>query len=223
MVTPTQIIRTNRRSLSLTIAKDGSLIVRAPKRLSMDYIYSFIKQKEKWILNKQRAIQNSRMLNNAYFNGEQYMFCGDTYTAIPIEKLKKIEISNGNIYVPLDNDDGKRNLMLYKFYTNVTKEILSKRVEYFANLMQVNYSSVKVVNSKAKWGSCSNTADLQFNLRLSMLPHKVIDYVIIHELSHTIEFNHSKQFYLIIESIMPDYKKHRSKLKELNFLLQLLR
>jgi predicted metal-dependent hydrolase len=223
MVTPTKIIRTNRRSLSLTIAKDGSLIVRAPKRLSMDYIYSFIKQKEKWILNKQRSIQNSRLTNNAFFSGEQYMFCGDVYTAIAIDKLKQIEISNGNIYVPIDNFDGKRNLMLYKFYTSVTKEIISKRLEYFANIMQVNYSSIKIVNSKAKWGSCSSAGDLQFNLRLSMLPHKVIDYVIIHELSHLIEFNHSKQFYSIIESVMPDYKKHRTRLKELNFLLQLLR
>ena len=223
MVTPTEIIRTNRRSLSLTISKDGSLIVRAPKKLSMDYIYSFIKQKEKWILNKQREMLQVKMLTEKYFAGKQWLLCGDNYNSVFIEKLKKIELSNGNIYLPANNSNGERTLMLYKFYTDVTKQILSKRVEYFANLMQVDYSKVKIINSKKKWGSCSNKCELEFNLRLSMLPHKVIDYIIIHELSHILEFNHSKSFYKIIESVMPDYKKHRTLLKEYNFALQLLR
>lgn len=223
MVTPTQIIRTNRRSLSLTISKDGSLIVRAPKRLGMDYIYAFIKQKEKWILNKQKSIQNSHLLNARFFNGEQYLFCGDVYNVVHIEKLKKIELSNGNIFLPANTDANKIFIMLSKFYANITKEIVQRRIEYFANIMQVNYSMVKIVNSKSKWGSCDTKGVIKINLRLSMLPHKVIDYIIIHELSHLLEFNHSKEFYKIIESVMPDYRTHRKQLKEYNFVLQLLR
>lgn len=102
MITPSEIIRTNRRSLSLTISKDGALIVRAPKRLSMEYIYSFIKQKEKWILNKQRAIQNSHLINNNFYNGSEYLFCGKVYSKIEINKLKDIELSDDNIFFPLD-------------------------------------------------------------------------------------------------------------------------
>ena len=88
MVTPKEIIRTNRRSLSLTISKDGSLIVRAPKKLSMDYIYSFIKQKEKWILSKQREMLQAKVITEKYFNDEQWLLCGDNYNSIFIEKLK---------------------------------------------------------------------------------------------------------------------------------------
>lgn len=223
MITPSAIIRTNRRSLSLTISKDGALIVRAPKRLSMEYIYSFIKQKEKWILNKQRAIQNSHLINNNFYNGSEYLFCGKVYTKIEINKLKDIELSDDNIFFPAGLDDYKTAMLAIKWYSKVTKEILKTRVEYFADLMQVNYTLIKIDNSKLRWGSCDQKGVIKFNLRLAMLPHKVIDYIIIHELSHLLEFNHSKEFYKIIESIMPDYKKYRAQLKEYNFVLQLLR
>lgn len=223
MVAPDTIIRTNRRSLSLTIAKDGKLVVRAPKRLSMDYIYSFIKQKEKWILNKQREILNSKQSNKELINYKEFLFCGKQYEKIEINKLKNIEISNDNIFVPANIDSQKLTILMLKWYTKVTKDIIKARLPYFVNLMQVEYSGVKLDNSKSKWGSCDSKGVIKFNLRLAMLPHKVIDYIIIHELSHLIEFNHSKNFYAIIESVMPDYKKYRAQLKDYSFLLQLLR
>ena len=105
----------------------------------------------------------------------------------------------------------------------MTKEILQLRVNYFADLMQINFLGVGIDNCKTRWGSCSKSGMLKFNIRLSMLPHKIIDYIIIHELSHLIEFNHSKQFYNIIGSIMPDWQTQRKKLKDYGYLLSLLR
>ena len=223
MITPTAIIRTNRRSLSLTISKNGELIVRAPKRLSMEYIYSFIKQKEKWILNKQNNIKNSNLQNYNFINGSEYLFCGKVYRKIEINKLKDIEIADDNIFFPANLDGYQTKIIAVKWYTNLTKEILKNRVEYFAYIMQVDFSAIKIDNSKTRWGSCNQNGVIKFNLRLSMLPHKVIDYIIIHELSHLIEFNHSKNFYRIIESVMVDYKKYKQMLKDYNFVLQLLR
>lgn len=223
MVTPSAIIRTNRKSLSLTISKDGELIVRAPRKLSMEYIYSFIKQKEKWILNKQRTIQNSKLANIELINGTQFLCFGKIYNVVEVSKLKTVELADDNIFLPKDVDECKKYTMLFKWYTQLTKDIIKSRVNYFADLMQVSYTLIKIDNSKAKWGSCDNRGIIKLNLRLSMLPHKVIDYVIIHELSHLLEFNHSKEFYKIIESLMPDYKKYRELLKKYNFVLQLLR
>ena len=223
MITPTAIIRTNRRSLSLTISKNGELIVRAPKRLSMEYIYSFIKQKEKWILNKQNNIKNCNLQNYNFINGSEYLFCGKVYRKIEINKLKDIEIADDNIFFPANLDGYQTKIIAVKWYTNLTKEILKNRVEYFAYIMQVDFSAIKIDNSKTRWGSCNQNGVIKFNLRLSMLPHKVIDYIIIHELSHLIEFNHSKNFYRIIESVMVDYKKYKQMLKDYNFVLQLLR
>ena len=223
MINPTAIIRSNRKSLSLMVSKNGELIVRAPKKLSMEYIYTFIKQKEKWIINKQKVIQNSNVNNLEIINGNEYLLCGERYTKVEIDRLQNVELSGSNIFLPANIDSFKRDMLIIKWYTNVTKEIVTSRIKYFSELMQVNYSRVKIDNSRAKWGSCSSTAEIKFNLRLSMLPYKVIDYVVIHELCHLLEFNHSKSFYKIIESIMPDYKIHRARLKEYNFVLQLLR
>lgn len=223
MITPNAVIRSNRRSLSLTISKDGKLIVRAPKRLSMEYIYSFIKLKEKWIIGKQREIENSHLINHDLLNYDEFLFCGKTYNKIEVEKLKDIELSEDTIFFPANLEKEKQVVLALKWYSKITKEIIKSRVEYFSELMQVSFNRIKIDNSKNRWGSCDSAANIKFNLRLSMLPHKVIDYVIIHELSHLMEFNHSKRFYEIIETVMPDYKKHRAQLKEYNFLLQLLR
>ena len=72
--------------------------------------------------------------------------------------------------------------------------------------MQIDYSSVSICNNKTRWGSCDSQRNIKLNFRLLMLPHKAIDFVIIHELAHILEFNHSKDFYKIISLVMPTYK-----------------
>jgi len=89
--------------------------------------------------------------------------------------------------------------------------------------MQLDYASISLNNSKSKWGTCDSRRNIKLNFRLVMLPHKVIDYVIIHELSHIIEFNHSKNFYKIISTIMPSYKLQQKIIKEYDYVLRLFR
>jgi predicted metal-dependent hydrolase len=223
MIKPDLIIRTNRRSLSLTISKTGELIVRAPKRLSAEYIFAFIKQKEKWIINKQKQINNTQKQNSEILNLNEFLFCGNVYNKIEVSKIKDIEISDGNILFPVNLSQEKIIGLSLKWYKNLTYKIVENRLIYFANLMQINYENFGISNSKNKWGSCNLNGDLQFNLRISMLPHKIIDYIVVHELTHLIEFSHSKNFYRIIESIMPEYNDYRHQLKTYNYLLQLLR
>ena len=103
------------------------------------------------------------------------------------------------------------------------KKILSERLEFFADLMQIDYASFKISNSKTRWGSCDNHRNIKLNFRLIMLPHKIIDYVIIHELSHIIEFSHSKEFYKIISLVMPSYKLQQKVLKDYDYILGLFR
>ena len=103
------------------------------------------------------------------------------------------------------------------------KEILKNRVNYFANLMQLLPQSLVLCNSKRIWGSCSKEADIKLNWRLVMLPPDLIDYVVVHELSHIVEFNHSKMFWKMVSSILPNYKERRALLKKGDFLLHLYR
>ena len=87
------------------------------------------------------------------------------------------------------------------------KEIIPRKVEYFANLMQVNPNSVKINSAKKRYGSCSGTNNLNFSLYLMDKDERFIDYVVVHELAHIRHHNHSKDFYKFVEQFMPDYKE----------------
>lgn len=223
MVEPSVIIRTNRRSLSLTIDKNGDLVVKAPKRMEVEDILHFIKKKESWITSKQKLVKSSLLKNQKIIDYENYLFCGKEYKKVYVSKNKRVELNDNIIVLPEGISKEKELRMMKKWYIDMTTEILNLRVNYFADLMQLNYLGLGIDNCKSRWGSCSKSGIIKFNLRISMLPHKIIDYIIIHELSHLLEFNHSKKFYDVIGSIMPDWKTQRKKLKEYGYLLGILR
>lgn len=87
------------------------------------------------------------------------------------------------------------------------QEYIPKRVEYFANIMSVEYGRITIRNQKTRWGSCSSRGNLNFNCLLMLTPPEVIDYVVVHELCHRKEMNHSKAFWREVEKVMPDYKQ----------------
>lgn len=93
-------------------------------------------------------------------------------------------------------------------------KVISVKVKHYAGLMNVQYGRITIRNQKTRWGSCSSKGNLNFNCLLMLAPDEVVDYVVIHELCHLIEMNHSKAFWQQVEQIMPDYKKHRKWLKE---------
>ena len=222
MVTPDLILRTHRRSLCLTITKDGELVVRAPVRMNMNSILRYISEKENWIIKKQKEIESRLSINRDIINYEKFYFLGKKYKLAKTKGIKKIELSEDSLITPnLDND-----ILLPKikrWYVKSAEKILKERLEYFANIMQIDYASVSLCNSKSKWGSCDNYRNIKLNFRLILLPHKAIDFVLIHELTHIIEFNHSKDFYKIIQTIMPTYKMQQKVLKDNDYLLQLFR
>ncbi|MBR3108365.1 MAG: M48 family metallopeptidase [Clostridia bacterium] len=88
------------------------------------------------------------------------------------------------------------------------------RVRYFSKLLNVTYGSITIRNQKSKWGSCSSQGNLNFNCLLMLCPPEVMDYVVIHELCHRKEMNHSPRFWAEVENIDPDYKAHRQWLKD---------
>ncbi|MDO4966081.1 MAG: M48 family metallopeptidase [Lachnospiraceae bacterium] len=88
------------------------------------------------------------------------------------------------------------------------------RVKYFAEIIGVSYSRITIRNQKTRWGSCSAKGGLNFNCLLMLTPNDVIDYVVVHELCHRLEMNHSKAFWAHVEEVLPDYKKRRKWLKD---------
>ena len=98
---------------------------------------------------------------------------------------------------------------------------IPERVAYFAEVMGVTYGRITIRNQKTRWGSCSSKGNLNFNCLLMLTPPEVIDYVIVHELCHRKEMNHSKAFWSEVEKVLPDYKKSAEWLKNEGSLIML--
>lgn len=94
------------------------------------------------------------------------------------------------------------------------KELLPQKVAYYANLMGLKYGRITITSAKTRFGSCSSKGNLSFSFRLMLYPEDAIDYVVVHELAHLIEMNHSKNFYKIVGNILPDYKQRIKLLKK---------
>ncbi|MBE5959426.1 MAG: M48 family metallopeptidase [Lachnospiraceae bacterium] len=107
---------------------------------------------------------------------------------------------------------------LSKNEIDIIKQSFKRRVEYFANVMNVTYGRVSIRNQKTRWGSCSSKGNLNFNYRLYFLDTELMDYVIVHELSHRIHMNHSKDFWNVVEKYCPDYRQYRDKLSKIRIL-----
>lgn len=96
----------------------------------------------------------------------------------------------------------------------LARQRITLRVEYFAPLVGVTYNRIFIKEQKTRWGSCSSQGNLNFNWRLILAPEEVLNYVVVHELAHRKEMNHSKAFYAIVESVLPDYRQSRKWLRE---------
>ena len=108
---------------------------------------------------------------------------------------------------PLSDKDRAR-------YIAIARDIFTRKTEYYARIMGISYGRIAIREQNTRWGSCSSKGNLNFNWRLILAPEEVLDYVVVHELAHRREMNHSRAFYAVVESVLPDYRRARKWLKE---------
>lgn len=101
-----------------------------------------------------------------------------------------------------------------RLYRDKAREIFEQKVSYYAQMMGVSYGRIAIRDQKTRWGSCSGEGNLNFNWRLIFAPAGVLDYVVVHELAHRKEMNHSPRFWRVVEDTMPEYRKYQKWLKE---------
>lgn len=101
-----------------------------------------------------------------------------------------------------------------RLYRDKAREIFEQKVSYYAQMMGVSYGRIAIRDQKTRWGSCSGEGNLNFNWRLIFAPAGVLDYVVVHELAHRKEMNHSPRFWKVVEDTMPEYRKYQKWVKE---------
>lgn len=107
-------------------------------------------------------------------------------------------------------------------YKKQSRALFQQKCQTFAEQMDLRHGNIKVNGAKTRWGSCNRKGDINFTYRLLFAPEELIDYVVVHELAHTKEMNHSAKFWTIVEQIMPDYKARRKKLREFQHQVELI-
>ena len=130
-----------------------------------------------------------------------------------IEKIREQEAKKKEIQGESVESEYLTNEEIKKLADKALQHI-PKRVSYFAKQIGVTYGKITIRNQKTRWGSCSSKGNLNFNWKLILMPREVLDYVVVHELAHRKEMNHSRAFYQVVESIMPDYKIWQNWLRE---------
>lgn len=98
--------------------------------------------------------------------------------------------------------------------TEQARTVLTARTEYYAKILQVEYQRIRIGNQRTRWGSCSSKGTLSYNWHLILMPETILDYVVVHELCHLIELNHSPRFWSRVEEVLPDYQERRTWLKK---------
>ncbi len=104
----------------------------------------------------------------------------------------------------------------YLKYKEQARTLVKERLEYYNKFYGFVYNKIAIRNQRSRWGSCSKKGNLNFNYKLALLPQKMSDYVIVHELCHLGEFNHSIKFWDLVRKTAPDYKKIRKEIKSIN-------
>lgn len=220
-IKPKEIIRTNRKSLALTINEKGELIVHAPKDMPLYDIVSFIEKKSDWIEKKTNNIENILSKNKSIVEYDEIFFLGKRYKVVETKGIEEPYLTESSILIGFCKSQAKRQKELMNWYLQNTEDVLMPRIQKLVTFMKQRYNSIKIINSKAKWGMCDSKRNLYFNWKLLMLSPEIIDYIIIHEIAHLIELNHSKKFWEIVGAVIPNYKKKKEVVNKCGFLIKL--
>jgi len=208
-----------RKTISLRIRSEKEVVVSAPCFTPADEIDRFIEEKQNWIrktLHKQKE-DSLKSKARAYDTGELFFYLGQAY---PLEVFFE-PFENAGVFFWNNrfflNANGARDLRKHYFvswYKKKAGEHIHQRVDYFAGMLKLRHEGLRITSAESRWGSCSAENNLSFSFRLIMAPPVVIDYVVVHELTHIREKNHSPKFWRRVEETMPEYKNHRRWLKD---------
>ncbi len=210
-----QMKRMKRKTVGIYITKEGSVEVRAPYSAPKAEIDRFVREKEAWILSHQAKALERKQMRDSYKirPGGSILFLGREY---PSERSQNGMVSfDATGFLLPDTSSDELRAALADFYRRAAKEYLPKAVERFAPLIGKSPKQVRITSAKTRWGSCSAKDGINLSWRLMFAPPEVIDYVVVHELAHLIELNHSPRFWAIVASIIPDYKELRQALNDL--------
>jgi len=219
-----QIIkRPRRKTASISVKPDCSVRILVPETLPEDKIVELVNKKSRWV---KKMIEHFHELQRnhrekEYVSGELFSYLGRNYrlNVVADGAAQAVKLVNGrfNVHVPSEISGAVRDQIvreqLIKWYQEHAVDQLTTKTGQYGRQMKLLPVSVGVKGYKSRWGSCHSDGRIYYNWRLIMAPHRVVDYVVVHELSHLVHGNHSKEFWKLVGSILPDFTTQKQWLK----------
>lgn len=217
-----ELVRTNRKSIAITIERDSKVLVNAPENLSDEEIEKYIYKKRLWIWEKlaiKKSI-NEEIVQKKFISGESFSYLGRRYRLQIVDGKEELKLKNG--WFTLGITKQKKAKEIFKtWYSSHLKNKIDERLEFICNNMNIKKPEFRIMELGFRWGSCTKDSVLNFNWKIAMAPLGVIDYVLVHEIVHLKEHTHNERFWKEVSKIMPNYLEKKEWLKENGYLLDL--
>jgi predicted metal-dependent hydrolase len=215
---PYQLTRVKRRSIGLIVGNHG-LAVRAPKWTPLYEIEAALRDKSSWILKKlfeaEQRLAHSHKAQMLWQDGSVFDYLGDAYTLQLAALYTAIDPEQKRIWLALPKSASEAQIQdtVQACVQRAALLLFEARLNHFSPMLNVQWRSLKLSNAGGRWGSAKSDGSIRLNWRLMHFRLPVIDYVVVHELSHLRHMDHSPRFWDTVEGIMPDYPQLKNELK----------
>lgn len=215
------IVFSARKTLAIQVYPDGKILVRAPKKTTMNLIKASVDAKVGWIMKQQRKFESlpEAVATRKYISGEMHYYLGQPYLLkISQGSKEKIKIYSQQLHIETRQPKNVESIQkrLRVWYRAEAQRIFTQRyflcVQQIANIGIEHELGINIRRMSRRWGSCNHQGKITLSLNLIATPEECIDYVILHELCHLKEFNHSAKFYQLLSRVAPDWKQKRQQL-----------
>jgi predicted metal-dependent hydrolase len=223
MDTTYRVIYSKRRTLGITVERDGTVIVRAPEGTSPEDIELLVQKKRRWIHEKVSHPQKYEVAphppGKEVVAGESLLYLGRNYRIEIIDSHVERVVFDERFQIPRTTVHRARQLCR-EWYLQRARERLVPRAHDWGTRLGLRLNGVSIVDIRYRWGSCTASGNVRLNWRLIKAPPSVADYVIVHEVVHLIEASHGDRFWSIVRSHLPKVDEARTWLKDHGHLLE---
>lgn len=216
---PFTLIRSDRRTISLQVERNGSVVVRAPKRMARREIDAFLAGKADWLsraLTQVRS-QSARFPPLVLKQGAALPWL-DGALILNLEPRKGVKLEDLTLHLPQEHSD----TALERWCRERAREHFGERISHFSALMGVAPTGLRITGARTRWGSCTAKDSLNLTWRLMLCPRAQVDYVVVHELAHIRQKNHSPAFWREVEAVLPDWRERRRGLRDRQAIMDFL-
>lgn len=215
-----EVVRSDRKTMAIQIRKDGLVVVRVPRYASSAAVERFVEEHSGWIGKHYQTVCERLRQKEAFRweDGARLLLFGE-----PVRLTVRVDQGARQVsaswkekeltVVTTRQEEGLIETIVKNWYRVMAKRYIGQRVQEYAKLMDVNYNRICIREQSTRWGSCSAKGNLNFNWKLLHMPPRVLDYVVVHELAHRFEMNHSERFWAVVGRYMPDYQEQRRRLR----------